>query len=86
MDAASLAAVAAVGGPIEPESAMLEKFPAYSRVLLCDLMKNLELNGQHGVVVPQSVSQWPEVPGCLKIRLSSGQEVAVKPSNMRLLV
>jgi len=82
---AAAAAMAAAGGPVEEEHLLLEKFPPYSRVLLCDLMKNFELNGQFGVVVPQSVSQWPEVPGCLKVRLSAGQEIAVKPSNMRLV-
>merc|ERR1740121_371554 len=70
---------------VEEESLLLQRFPPYSRVLLCDLTKNLELNGKHGIVVPQSVSVWPAVPGCLKVRLASGQEVAVKPGNMRLL-
>lgn len=69
---------------MEEERVLLEKFPPYSRVLLCDLTKNLELNGQFGNVVPQVDSPWPEVPGCLKVRLASGQEVAVKPLNMRL--
>lgn len=73
------------GEAIEEESVLLQQFPVYCRVLLCDLLKNLELNGQFGVVVPQSVSVWPPVPGCLKVRLSSGQEVAVKPMNMRLV-
>lgn len=67
------------------ENLLLERFPPYSRVLLCDLTKNLDLNGKYGIVVPQAVSVWPEVPGCLKVRLASGQEVAVKPVNMRLV-
>lgn len=70
---------------VEDERALLEVFPAYSRVQLCELFKNLELNGKYGVVVPQSVSLWPAVPGCLKVRLASGQEVAVKPGNMILV-
>lgn len=69
---------------VEGERALLEQFPAYCRVQLCELYKNLDLNGKYGVVVPQSVSVWPEVPGCLKVRLASGQEVAVKPGNMCL--
>lgn len=68
------------------ESLLLEQFPPYSRVLLCELLKNRELNGRYGIVVPQSVSVWPEVPGCLKVRLASGQEVAVRPANMRMAV
>lgn len=70
---------------IEEEQRLLQQFPAYSRVLLCDLMKNLELNGKYGIVIPQAASVWPEVPGCLKVRLASGQEVAVKPGNMHLV-
>lgn len=76
-----------LGGPqpfVENEQALLMMYPAYSRVLLCGLTKNLELNGKFGIVVPQAVSVWPEVPGCLKVRLASGQEVAVKPGNMSL--
>jgi len=61
----------------------LEKFKPYSPVLLCSLVKNMDLNGQCGVVVPQSCSLSPEVPGCLKVRLESGREVAVKPQNVQ---
>lgn len=49
------------------------------------LTKNLELNGQGGVVVPQEMSVWPEVPGCMKVRLDSAQEVAVKAGNLSLV-
>jgi len=73
------------GGLVETEEMLLRQYPPYSRVLLVDLQKNLELNNKYGIVVPQSVSVWPETPGCLKVRLSSGQEVAVKPGNMQLV-
>lgn len=54
-------------------------------MVLHGLTKNLELNGQGGVVVPQEMSVWPEVPGCMKVRLDSGQEVAVKAGNLSLV-
>jgi len=64
----------------------LEKFKPYSRVLLCDLLKNVELNGQCGVVLPPGCSQFPDVPGCLKVRMETGREVAVKPANLQMLM
>lgn len=61
------------------------RFLPYSRVVLNGLTKNLELNGQGGAIVPQEASVWPEVQGCLKVRLDSGQEVAVKAANLALV-
>lgn len=63
-----------------------ERFKPYTRVLLQELVKNFELNGQCGVIVPQNCSVSSEVFGCFKIRLESGREVAVKPSNLQLVV
>jgi len=60
--------------------------PPYSRVTLSGLVKNAELNGQDGVVLPENCSTMPAVPGCLKVRLESGREVAVKPQNVNLVV
>lgn len=60
-------------------------FPPFSRVVLKDLQKNSELNGQLGQIVPQELSTWAHVPGCLKVRLDSGSEVAVKPTNLVLI-
>merc|ERR1719362_2172668 len=45
----------------------------------------MELNGQCGLVVPQGCSITPDVPGCLKVRLEYGREVAVKPQNLQFL-
>lgn len=56
---------------------------SYTRVLLSGLMKNFELNGQYGFILPQECSMFPMVPGCLKVKLESGQEVAVKPMNVK---
>lgn len=61
-------------------------FQPYSRVFLRDLKSNEELNGQKGAVLPQSLSQFPDVAGCMKVRLESGREVAVRPSNLSLVV
>lgn len=59
-------------------------FPEYSRVFLSNLVKNFELNGQVGIVMPKAISDTPEVEGCLKVKLDSGREVAVKPGNVQL--
>lgn len=67
------------------EKGALEKYKPYSRVLLRNLVKNYELNAQAGVIVPASCAQSPEVPGCLKVRLESGREVAVKPENLHIV-
>jgi len=63
----------------------MDRFKPYSPVVLCNLIKNMELNGQCGLVVPQGCSITPDVPGCLKVRLEYGREVAVKPQNLHLL-
>jgi len=63
----------------------MDRFKPYSAVVLCNLIKNMELNGQCGLVVPQGCSITPDVPGCLKVRLEYGREVAVKPQNLHLL-
>jgi len=54
-------------------------------VLLSGLTKHLELNGQSGFILPQTHSAHPEVQGCVKVRLDSGREVAVKAQNLQLL-
>lgn len=59
--------------------------PPYSRVVLSDLKVNSELNDQCGVVLPENCSTLPEVAGCLKVRLESGREVAVKPQNVNIV-
>jgi len=64
---------------------LLVVFKPYSPVRLCNLVKNMELNNQCGVVVPPGCSLSPDVPGCLKVRLECGREVAVKPQNVQLL-
>lgn len=68
----------------DAQKALLERFPLYSTVRLCDLQKNTDLNGQCGIVLPQVCSETDEVPGCLKVRLESGSEVAVRPANLQL--
>jgi len=40
------------------------------------------LNGLVGVIVPQSCSTTDAVVGCVKVRLESGREVAVKNANL----
>lgn len=48
-------------------------------------MKNQDLNGLAGVVVPETCSQQPPVQGCVKVKLESGREVAVKPQNVHVI-
>jgi len=93
--AASAAAAAATSvvayQPLVPsaitkeEQQEMDRFKPYSPVVLCNLIKNMELNGQCGLVVPQGCSITPDVPGCLKVRLEYGREVAVKPQNLQFL-
>jgi len=75
----------AAAGVSAAERELLEQFKPYSPVRLCNLVKNMELNEQCGIVVPPGCSLSPEVPGCLKVRLEYGREVAVKPQNVQLL-
>jgi len=78
-------AAAAIAGADPEAHRLLEAYPPYSRLLLKDLVKNLELNGQWGIVLPPGASTSPDMPGCLKVRLDSGREVAVKPANVQLV-
>mmetsp|Transcript_65404 Transcript_65404/g.165733 ORF Transcript_65404/g.165733 Transcript_65404/m.165733 type:complete len:131 (+) Transcript_65404:1624-2016(+) len=62
-----------------------ELFPPYSRVRLCGLMVNTDLNGLTGIVAPPGLSQGQEVPGTLKIRLENGREVAARPGHLEMI-
>eukprot|EP00927_Polykrikos_kofoidii_P019282 TRINITY_DN18993_c3_g1_i1.p1 TRINITY_DN18993_c3_g1~~TRINITY_DN18993_c3_g1_i1.p1 ORF type:complete len:688 (-),score=83.88 TRINITY_DN18993_c3_g1_i1:163-2226(-) len=74
---------AAPGAPTTVQAGT-EVLPPYTHVRLCNLVKNQDLNGLPGVILPQACSANDEVPGCLKVRLESGREVAVKPSNLQV--
>lgn len=62
---------------------LLKLLPPNTRVLLSNLTKHVELNGQCGIILPQTHSAYPEVQGCVKVRLESGREVAVKAGNLQ---
>jgi len=61
----------------------LESLQPLTRVLLSGLTKHVELNGQSGIILPQTDSAHPEVQGCMKVRLDGGREVAVKAQNIQ---
>lgn len=65
----------------------LRSFPAGSHVRLSSLIKNTELNGKCGIVLPPNCSQSTEaqIPGTVKVKLLIGREVAVKPANLELM-
>jgi len=65
----------------------LERYPPFSRVRLRNLVKNVELNGLCGMVLPAGCSSLTsvEAAGTLKVKLENGREVAAKPSNVELV-
>jgi len=65
----------------------LERYPPFSRVRLRNLVKNVELNGLCGMVLPAGCSSLTSVEavGTLKVKLENGREVAAKPSNVELV-
>mmetsp|Transcript_48326 Transcript_48326/g.113100 ORF Transcript_48326/g.113100 Transcript_48326/m.113100 type:complete len:480 (-) Transcript_48326:52-1491(-) len=63
----------------------LARFPPLSRVRLHGLMKNVDLNGLCGYIVPPGCSQSQSLPGALQVRLETSREVCVRPSNLDLL-
>lgn len=65
---------------------LAEQLKPHTRVLLSGLTKHVELNGQSGIILPQMDSAHPEVQGCMKVRLDSGREVAVKAQNIQPMV
>lgn len=61
----------------------IARFKPGDRVKLTGLMKNANLNGQQGVVLPADGGTGAViVPGTVKVKLDIGPEVAVKPANI----
>merc|ERR1712151_1020203 len=80
----SLAGIAASAtkAPADFEE-QLESFKPGDVVSLKGLIKNANLNGQKGVVLPADGGSGAViVPGTVKVKLDLGPEVAVKPQNI----
>lgn len=59
----------------------IARFKPGDPVKLTGLIKNANLNGQQGVVLPADGGT-VIVPGTVKVKLDIGPEVAVKPANI----
>lgn len=66
----------------ESESDLYRKFKPYTKVQLVNLVRKADLNGMSGQVIHPSTSVSPCPPGCLLVRLETGREIAIKPSNL----
>lgn len=60
-------------------------FEPFSLVRVDGLVKNWELNGQYGVVVPVKDAETLEQVGCVRVRLESHREVIIKVGNLFLI-
>lgn len=61
----------------------IKRFVPGNIVTLTGLLKNANLNGQKGVVLPADGGTGAViVPGTVKVKLDLGPEVAVKPQNI----
>lgn len=78
--AANPMSAAAETSPDDVEQA--KKFKAGDRVTLVGLVRNANLNGQKGTVLPMEGGTATVVPGTVKVHLDLGPEVAVKPNNI----
>lgn len=63
-------------------SDMYRKFKPYTKVVLRNLVRKADLNGMTGMVVHPAVSVCPCPPGCILVRLDTGREIGVKPTNL----